>query len=88
MTDYLESDNPLTGVRASEHAIPQWLMKHLEMKEDQLYLAAAQSADDAVVETRQHTARSFVAGRVCEERNNGYQGFGLTFWFTSRHKRE
>jgi hypothetical protein len=63
-------------------------MEHLGMREDQLYLAAAQSADDAVGETRQHTAGSFVEGRVCEDFNNGYQGFGLTFWFTSRRKRE
>lgn len=42
------------------------------MKEDQLILAAAQSADDVVVESRQHPAGNFVEGRVCEECNNGW----------------
>lgn len=65
-------DNPLTGVRAREHAVPQWLMEHLDMREDPLYLAAAQSADDVVVESRQHAAGDFVKGRVCEDCNNGW----------------
>jgi hypothetical protein len=47
-------------------------MKHLGMREDQLYLAVAQSADDAVVESRKQVASNFVEGRVCESCNNGW----------------
>ena len=60
------------GVRAREHAVPQWLMEHLGMREDPLYLAVAQSADDVVLKSRRHVAGSFVEGRVCEDCNNGW----------------
>jgi hypothetical protein len=65
-------DSPLTGVRAKEHVIPQWLMEYLGMTDDQLYLAVAQSADDVVLEDRQQVAARFVEGRVCENCNNGW----------------
>jgi hypothetical protein len=65
-------DNPLTGVRAKEHVVPQWLMAHLGMTEDQLYLAVAQSADDTILESRQQVASNFVEGRVCGACNNGW----------------
>jgi hypothetical protein len=45
-------------------------MEYLGMKEDPLYLATAQSADDVVLESRQHAAGNFVEGRVCEDCNN------------------
>ncbi len=63
-------DNPLTGVRAREHAIPRWLMEYLGIGEEQLYLAVAQSADDVVTNSRKHTAGRFVEGRVCGDCNN------------------
>jgi hypothetical protein len=47
-------------------------MEYLGMKEDQLYLGVAQSADDAVVESRKQAASNFVEGRVCEICNNGW----------------
>src|SRR5258708_1643614 len=62
--------NPLTGVRAREHVIPQWLMEYLGIGEEQLYLAVAQSADDVVTNSRKHTAERFVEGRVCADCNN------------------
>lgn len=63
-------ENPLTGVRAKEHMIPKWLMEHLGIGEEQLYVAVAQSADDVVTSSRKHTAERFVEGRVCEDCNN------------------
>ena len=42
------------------------------MREDPLYSAAAQSVDDVVLESRQHAAGNLVAGRVCEDCNNGW----------------
>lgn len=65
-------DNVLTGVRAREHVIPQWLIAYLGIGEDKLYLAVAQSADDSVLESRKHVASRFVEGRVCESCNNGW----------------
>src|SRR6266478_2811689 len=65
-------DNPLTGVRSREHVIPRWLMEYLGIGEEQLYLAVAQSADDAVVKSRKHAASNFVEGRVCGSCNNGW----------------
>lgn len=65
-------DNPLTGVRAKEHAIPQWLAEYLGITDDQLSLAVAQSADDTILEDRRVDAASFVEGRVCEICNNGW----------------
>jgi hypothetical protein len=62
--------NPLAGVCAKEHVIPQWLMEYLGMNEHQLYLAVAQSADDSILESRNQVASNFVAGRVCESCNN------------------
>lgn len=64
--------NPLTGVRAKEHAIPKWLMEYLGIGEEELDLAVAQSADDLVTNSRRHTAETFVEGRVCEDCNNGW----------------
>src|SRR5438876_8545385 len=65
-------DRPLTGVRAKEHVIPQWLMEYLGVTDDQLYLAAAQSADDTIVRDRKVYAANFVEGRVCGSCNNGW----------------
>src|SRR5260370_34940786 len=65
-------DRPLTGVRAKEHVIPQWLMEYLGVTDDQLYLAAAQSADDTIVRERKVYPPNFVKGRVCGTCNNGW----------------
>lgn len=62
----------LTGVRAREHVIPQWLMEYLGIGEEQLSLAVAKSADDVVTNSRKHTTERFVEGRVCEDCNNGW----------------
>src|SRR5579863_2892239 len=62
----------LTGVRAREHAIPQWLQEHLGITEEQLLLAVAQSTDDSVLESRKQSTSNFVEGRVCERCNNGW----------------
>ncbi len=40
------------------------------MREDQLYLAVAQSTDDSILENRNQIASNFVEGRVCETCNN------------------
>lgn len=61
---------PLTGVRAKEHVIPQWLMEFLGITDEKLFLASAQTADDAILESRHQTAANFVEGRVCESCNN------------------
>ena len=63
-------DTSLTGVRAKEHVIAQWLMEYLGLTEDQLYLAVGRSADDTILESRQQVASKFVEGRVCERCNN------------------
>lgn len=65
-------DNPLTGVRAKEHAIPKWLMKYLGITKEKLHLAVAQSADDVVTSSRKHTADRFVEGKVCDDCNQGW----------------
>jgi hypothetical protein len=65
-------DSPLTGVRAKEHAIPQWLMEYLGITEDKLFLAVAQSVDNAILVDRKVDAASFVEGRVCEGCNSGW----------------
>lgn len=65
-------DSPLTGVRAKEHVIPQWLMAYLGITDDQLFLAVAQSVDNTILVDRKVDAASFVEGRVCENCNNGW----------------
>ena len=65
-------DSPLTGVRAKEHVIPQWLMAYLGITDDQLFLAVAQSVDNTILVDRKVDAASFVEGRVCENCNNAW----------------
>lgn len=65
-------NNPLTGIRAKEHVIPQWLMEYLGVTDDRLYLAVAQSTDGTIVQDRKLDAANFVEGRVCEGCNNGW----------------
>jgi hypothetical protein len=65
-------DNPLTGIRAKEHAIPRWLMEYLGITDDQLSSAVAQSVDNAILIDRKMDAASFVEGRVCENCNHGW----------------
>jgi hypothetical protein len=65
-------NSPLTGIRAKEHVIPQWLMEYLGVTDDKLYLAVAQSTDDTIVQDRKLDAANFVEGRVCESCNNGW----------------
>lgn len=47
-------------------------MEYLGIREEELYLAVAQSADNVVTNSRIHTAERFVEGRVCEDCNNGW----------------
>jgi hypothetical protein len=65
-------DSPLTGLRAEEHVIPRWLMEYLGMTDDKLYLAVAQSEDNAILKDRKHVAANFVEGRICRDCNNGW----------------
>jgi hypothetical protein len=65
-------DSPLAGTRAEEHAIPRWLMEFLGLTDGKIYLAVAQSKDDAILKDRTHAAGNFVEGRVCEGCNNGW----------------
>jgi hypothetical protein len=65
-------DTSLTGVRAREHAIPQWLQEHLGIPDEQLLHGVAQSSDNSVVESRSQSTSSFIEGRVCKSCNNGW----------------
>lgn len=47
-------------------------MSYLDIGEDKLHLAVAQSADDLVLESRSQVASRFIEGRVCERCNNGW----------------
>jgi hypothetical protein len=59
---------------SKEHVIPQWLLKHLKLPEDdKLFQGVASSANDTLVESpRIHSSFNFVQGHVCEECNNGW----------------
>lgn len=59
---------------SKEHVIPQWLLKHLKLPEDdKLFQGEASSANDTLVESpRIHSSFNFVQGHVCEECNNGW----------------
>jgi hypothetical protein len=47
-------------------------MEHLGMSDSDLYLAVAQTADNAILKSRQHPAGNFVEGRVCDGCNDGW----------------
>jgi hypothetical protein len=62
----------LTGNRAKEHAIPAWLLQHLDLK-DVSCAEIAYTKDGYLVESRAKLgSQSFLAGRVCKSCNNGW----------------
>lgn len=62
------------GVLTNEHVNPQWLLRHLELPDDdQLFQGIASSATGELVEPpRIHSSFSFVQGRVCDGCNSGW----------------
>lgn len=65
-------DGKLSGKRAKEHVIPQWLLAHLQLTEEDLFQYVARSADRSVIRKRVIPNRAFVEGRVCEDCNVGW----------------
>jgi hypothetical protein len=66
--DCLFCGAPLAGVRAREHVLPQWLLRHLGATG---YRALSYSTADEF-EHRSQVAAGFVEGRVCATCNNGW----------------
>ncbi len=65
-------DQELTGNRAKEHVVAQWLLEHLQIRDDDLLQAVARTSDSQIVESRTIVTRSMVEGRVCDRCNNGW----------------
>lgn len=63
---------PLGANRAKEHVVPDWLLKHLQIKEDDIFQAVATSSNSAIVERRTIDMDSLVEGRVCDDCNKGW----------------
>lgn len=62
------------GALSNEHVIPQWLLKHLKLPEDdKLFQGVASSVNDKLTQApRIHSSFNFVQGHVCEGCNNGW----------------
>lgn len=62
------------GVLSKEHVIPQWLLKHLKLPEDdKLFQGVASSASNTLAQApRIHSSFNFVQGHVCQKCNNGW----------------
>jgi hypothetical protein len=65
-------DESLTGNRSEEHCIPRWLIEHLGLRDDQILLGVAQTANNEILESRHQPVGNFVEGRVCGTCNNGW----------------
>lgn len=63
--------NPVQGQKSDEHIFPQWLQKHLGIKNQQLSntLYAVSGETSSV---RRHTFHGHVSGLVCERCNSGW----------------
>lgn len=65
-------NGPLGANRAKEHVVPDWLLQHLHIKEDEIFQAVATSSNSEIVEGRTIDMDSLVEGRVCDDCNNGW----------------
>jgi hypothetical protein len=65
-------DGQLGAERAKEHVIPQWLLSHLNLTEEDLFQFVATSADFSIVRERVIANRAFVEGRICGNCNGGW----------------
>jgi hypothetical protein len=58
---------------SDEHITPAWLLRHLELPDDdQIFLGAATAETGEIVRSRTHSTFRFVEGRVCWGCNTGW----------------
>src|SRR6266851_2569958 len=60
------------GGKSDEHIVPKWLMNHLGIRDMPFTSERVDVRSGQTFGRRQHTVRSFVAGRVCANCNNGW----------------
>lgn len=62
--------SPLVS-RSKEHVLPQWLLDHLDIKDEEV-TPTHFTADGNVVSTRRHRLSNLVEGSICATCNNGW----------------
>jgi hypothetical protein len=62
---------PLTGARAREHVLPQWLLDEIGIRREPITPTQFRPSMD-VVSTRSHLLENLQEGRVCAACNNGW----------------
>jgi hypothetical protein len=62
----------MSGKRAVEHIVPQWLIDHLDVRRKEIAPALHEAETGMLVGRRQHTVSRFLAGSVCATCNNGW----------------
>ena len=62
----------LSGERSREHIFPQWLLDHLQIRDEEISPTHYSRVTSQVVSTRHHTLDGLLAGRVCRACNNGW----------------
>ena len=63
---------PLGANRGKEHVIPQWLLTHLHLTEEDVFQFVASSVDLSIKQERVIPNRAFVEGHVCKKCNSGW----------------
>lgn len=61
----------ITGFRAKEHVVPQWALDEFDLRNN--YVQPTHFSEGGeIVSDRLHTFNAMIAGRVCEQCNNGW----------------
>jgi hypothetical protein len=62
----------ISGKRAKEHAVADWLCEYLGIEHEIISPSVATTENEKIVDQRRHTVDGMLEGRVCEDCNNGW----------------
>ena len=62
----------IAGRKSNEHIFPQWLLDHFGIRKTKVTPTHRSFIDYVIKSIRKHTLNKFLAGKICQECNNGW----------------